>query len=399
MQQKVKAVILDMDGVITQTAKIHKDAWKQMFNDFLKRETDNSKLMSDEDYVKYLDGKPRYKGAESFLTSRNIDLPFGDPEDSPDEKTICGLGNRKNEIYSGMLKERGANVYKDAVEKIKLWKENGLKTAVVTSSKNGKLVLETAGIEDLFDVRIDGLIAKERELKGKPNPDIFVEATKELGVSPENCALFEDAISGVQSGSNGNFALVVGVARQDNRKELAENGADVVIESFAGFDLLHDKELAEHFTDPAPPLFSEYSKIEKAVNKRTPVLFLDYDGTLTPIVKRPEAAVISNEMKSVLEKCAGKFKVAAVSGRDMDDLKDKIKLENLIYAGSHGFRITGPDGLYKEHDKSEEILPKLDQNEKKLKQDFSGIDKGIQIERKRYAIAVHYRNAREESVP
>lgn len=397
--RKLEAVILDMDGVITQTAKIHNEAWKQMFNVFLEEQSDNQEPMNDEDYIRYLDGKPRYKGVESFLGSREIELPYGNPDDAPDKKTVCGLGNRKNEIYTGLLKKRGAETYDDAVKKIRSWKENGLKTAVVTSSKNGKLVLETAGIEDLFDVRIDGITAQKRELKGKPNPDIFVEATKELDVSPEISALFEDAISGVQSGSNGNFALVVGVARNENRKELSENGADVVIESFENFDLLNDEELQEHFANPAPPLSDEFSKIEQAMDNRIPVLFLDYDGTLTPIVNRPEAAVISDEMKEMLKKCADKFKVAAVSGRDMDDLKDKIKLKNLIYAGSHGFRISGPDDLYKEHEKTNEILPKLDKMQKTLEKDFPEIDDGIQVERKRYAIAVHYRNASESSVP
>lgn len=396
---KPKAVILDMDGVITQTAKIHKDAWKEMFNAFLENEPEDYRLMEDADYYEYLDGKPRYKGVESFLKSRNIDLPYGDPDDASDKKTVCGLGNRKNEIYIRFLKERGAEKYENAIQKVKHWRNQGLKTAVVTSSKNGKLVLETAGIDHLFDVRVDGITAVERNLQGKPNPDIFLEAAKILEVSPKSCALFEDAISGVQAGSNGGFALVVGVARNQDKRALSINGADVVIEDFDELDLLGDKEILEYFAEPAPSLFSEYSRIEKTLNKRTPVLFLDYDGTLTPIVKRPEDAVIPDEMKAILQKCAEKFRVAAVSGRDMDDLKDKIQLDNLIYAGSHGFRISGPDGLYREHEKTDEILPRLDEIEEKLNKEFSSIDKGIQIDRKRYAIGVHYRNAEEVNIP
>ena len=396
---KPKAVVLDMDGVLTQTAKIHKQAWKEMFNAFLEKEPEDYPAMEDADYYKYLDGKPRYKGVESFLQSRNIDLPYGNPEDSPDQKTVCGLGNRKNEIYTGLLKEQGAEKYTNAIQKVKHWKKEGLKTAVVTSSKNGKLVLESAGIDDLFDVRIDGVTAEERNLKGKPNADIFLEAAKDLGVKPGECALFEDAISGVQAGSNGNFALVVGVARNENKRSLSNNGADVVIEDFDELDLLHNKELLEHFAQPVPSLLSEYERIQKVLDKRTPVLFLDYDGTLTPIVKRPENAVISEQMKEVLQKCAEKFRVAAVSGRDMDDLKNMIQLDSLIYAGSHGFRISGPDGLYKEHEKTEEILPLLDKIEEKLNREFPEIDKGVQIDRKRYAIGVHYRNAKQENVP
>jgi trehalose 6-phosphate phosphatase len=406
MQQKkdkrtggLKAVILDMDGVITQTAKTHKAAWKEMFNEFLKKQSNEYQLMTDKDYVDYIDGKPRYNGVESFLKSRNIQLPFGDPEDSPGKKTVCGLGNRKNEIYTSLLKENGAETYGDAIEKIKFWRNQGLKTAVVSSSKNCKFVLETAGITHLFDIRIDGITAKERKLKGKPNPDIFLEATKELGVSSSNCALFEDAISGVQAGSNGNFALVVGVGRNKNKKALSENGADIVIEDFRELDLLDDKEIQWYFSEPAPAFLSEYDKIIEIIGDKNPVLFLDYDGTLTPIVKRPEDALISFEMREVLRECAEKFTVAVVSGRDMDDLKNKVGVDSLIYAGSHGFRISGPDGLYKEHDKPEEILQKLNHIEKILQEVIFPFYEGVQIDRKRYAIGVHYRNAKEEDIP
>ena len=396
--KKPEAVILDMDGVITQTAKLHKSAWKEMFNAYLKNQPDDYELMDGDDYIKYIDGKPRYMGVKSFLESRDINLPYGYSDDSPDTTTVCGLGNRKNDIYTHLLKKKGAEKYDDAIEKIKFWRDKGLKTAVVTSSKNGKLVLDTAGIADLFDVRVDGVTAVERNLKGKPDPDIFLEASNELNVQPESCALFEDAISGVQSGSNGNFALVVGVARSDNNKELSENGADVVIENFSEIDLFNDEEITAYFASPAPSILTDFSKFEDALKNREPVLFLDYDGTLTPIVKKPEDALISEEMQSVLKKCANKFKVAAVSGRDMDDLKSKVKLEELIYAGSHGFRISGPDGLYQEHEKTEEILPKLDEIEELLTKEFPEIDPGVQIDRKRYAIGVHYRNADEKNI-
>jgi trehalose 6-phosphate phosphatase len=139
--------------------------------------------------------------------------------------------------------------------------------------------------------------------------------------------------------------------------------------------------------------------IQKIIQNRKPVLFLDFDGTLAPIVKRPEDAQISDQMKNVLKKCAAKFKVAVVSGRDMDDLKSKVQLDGIIYAGSHGFRISGPDGLYKEHEKSDEILPRLNEMEKRLHREFPQIDEGVQIDRKRYAVAVHYRNANDENVP
>jgi trehalose 6-phosphate phosphatase len=142
-----------------------------------------------------------------------------------------------------------------------------------------------------------------------------------------------------------------------------------------------------------------YREIIDHIKGRIPVLFLDYDGTLTPIVSQPEDALLSEEMREVLEECSRKFKVAVISGRDMDDLKGLVGLDNLIYAGSHGFRISGPDELYKEHEKSEEIIPVLGKIEAKLHEDLDNVDEGIRIERKRYAIAVHFRNARESSIP
>lgn len=399
MKTKPEAVVLDMDGVITQTAKVHKSAWKKMFNQFLEEQSEDYAPMNDNDYVQYIDGKPRYDGVQGFLESRNIDLPYGNPEDAPGEKTVCGLGNRKNKYFVELVKENGVETYEDAIEKIKLWRSKGLKTSVVTSSKNCKLVLDAVGITALFDIRVDGNTADERNLKGKPNPDIFLEATRELGTSPESSILFEDAIVGVQSGSNGNFALVVGVNRGDNRKLLSENGADIVIDNFNELDIFGDEEIQYYFDRPAPLLLTEDEKISQIIKDGKPVLFLDYDGTLTPIVKRPEDAVISEEMQEALRHCAEKFTVAAVSGRDMDDLKNMVGVDSLIYAGSHGFRISGPNGLYRKHEKTAEILPQLDKLEEQLQKEFAEIDEGIQIDRKRYAIGVHYRNAKEESVP
>ena len=398
MKTKPEAVILDMDGVITQTAKVHRTAWKKMFNQFLDEQPKDYSPMNDVDYVQYIDGKPRYDGVQGFLESRNIKLPHGDPEDDPEENTVCGLGNRKNKYFVELIKINGVETYENAIGKIKFWRSKGLRTALVTSSKNSELVLNAAGITSLFDVRIDGNTASQRNLKGKPNPDIFLEATKELGISPESCILFEDAIVGVKSGSNGNFALVVGVNRGNNRKVLSENGADIVIDNFDELDVFGDEEIQQYFEKPVPLLLMEDEKISQIIKKRKPVLFLDYDGTLTSIVKRPEDALISKEMQEALRHCAEKFTVAAVSGRDMDDLKNLVGVDSLIYAGSHGFRISGPNGLYREHEKTAEILPQLDKLEEQLEKEFAEIDKGIQIDRKRYAIGVHYRNAKEESI-
>ncbi len=392
----LKAVILDMDGVITQTAKVHKKAWKKMFDAFLEGESENTEPFSDKDYIKYVDGKPRYKGVQSFLQSRNIDLPYGNPDDSEEKRSVCGLGNRKNRIFLQLI-ENGVDVYDDTVRSIKQWLDAGIKTAVISSSKNCKQILETANILNLFDVRIDGVVSNERKLEGKPEPDIFFEAAKKLGVDAGECVIFEDAISGVQAGSKGNFACVVGVNRGDNRIALLNNGADEVIDNFNEVNLMDNHELKHYFKNPLTNILSESIEFEKIIKNKKPVLFLDYDGTLTPIVEQPEDAILSEEMKEAVKACASKQIVAVVSGRDMDDVKKRVGIEELYYAGSHGFRISGPDGLYHEHQQTKEILPKLDQIEKNLNDNLSDIE-GIKIERKRYAIAVHYRNVNEKYV-
>jgi trehalose 6-phosphate phosphatase len=400
--QGMEAVILDMDGVITQTARLHNEAWKRMFNSFLEKHAgghgNNHNKMTDQDYIRYIDGKPRYEGVKSFLESRNIKMPYGNEDDQPGYKSVCGLGNRKNEIFLSLLKNKGVDLYLNAVRQIKHWRNHGLKTAVVSSSRNCKQVLEAGGISNLFDVRIDGFVAGERGLKGKPNPDIFIEAAKELDTTPGSSVIFEDAISGVQAGSKGDFAFVVGVSRTGNKKELYENGADIVVEDLGELDLFNNPEIEPYFTQVIPSVFSELTKFNSIIGKRKPALFLDYDGTLTPIVKHPEDAIISDQMKDVLMRCASLFTVAIVSGRDLDDLKGIVNIDSLIYAGSHGFRISGPGGLYMEHEKSEEILPELDRIEKELYDIFNKHIEGLQIDRKRYAIGVHYRNVAEDKI-
>ncbi|MFO7659048.1 MAG: trehalose-phosphatase [Bacteroidales bacterium] len=394
----MEAVILDMDGVITQTAKVHKEAWKEMFNAFLKKQDKDYPLMTDEDYIQYIDGKPRLEGVKSFLKSRNIKLPEGSSDDALDEQTVNGLGNQKNALFLKLLHEIGVDVYDNAIEKIKNWREHGLKTAVVSSSKNCSHILEKAGIESLFDVRVDGKFAEENDIKGKPEPDIFLVAAKKLGSKPGSCVIFEDAISGVQAGSKGNFAFVVGVSRTGNEADLYENGADFVVKNLKEIDLFNNLQIEPYFTQSLPSAISKQSKFHSFAGDKTPVLFLDYDGTLSPIVKRPEDAILSKEMKNVLEQCAARFTVAIVSGRDMDDVKNLVGIENIIYAGSHGFRISGPDGLYMEHEKTEEILPQLDKIENELNNSLNGIT-GLLVDRKRYAVGVHFRNTAEDQLP
>jgi len=226
------AMILDLDGVVTRTAALHAQAWKQVFDDFFSRRGgDFEPFDIARDYRRYVDGKPRYDGVRSFLASRGIALPEGAPSDPPKTETVCGLGNRKDELFLELLdRGNGVEVFEDTVEQIRRWRQRGLKTAVVSSSKNCRRVLRAAGLEELFDERVDGNTAEELGLAGKPAPDTFLQAARRLDVLPSRAAVFEDATAGVEAGRNGHFATVVGVARQGSHvASLYEAGADLVV--------------------------------------------------------------------------------------------------------------------------------------------------------------------------
>lgn len=236
------AVIFDLDGVITKTAQVHSSAWKKMFDDFLKEYSAKHGISFKEfthtgDYLPYVDGKPRYKGVQDFLASRGIELPFGDPGDSYDAETVCGLGNRKDYAFNEILKRDGVGVYESTVELINQLIEKGVKVGVASSSKNCAPVLESAGLLHLFETRVDGVVSAELKLKGKPEPDIFTTAADNLMVSYERTAIVEDAVSGVQAGRKGDFGLVLGIAREENEQELLKNGADLVVTDLSEISL------------------------------------------------------------------------------------------------------------------------------------------------------------------
>ena len=232
--KKFDAVIFDLDGVITQTALVHGEAWKKMFDDYLKSREERFNEPFREfthagDYLPYVDGKPRYKGVASFLESREIEIPFGTPDDNPKEETACGLGNRKNVFVNEVLDNDGVKAYDTTVDLLHELKKQGYRIGVASSSKNCKPVLETAGLMHFFETRVDGVVSAEIGLQGKPEPDIFTTACDNLGVEYHRSVVVEDAVSGVQAGANGNFGLVIGVAREENVQELQSNGADIVV--------------------------------------------------------------------------------------------------------------------------------------------------------------------------
>jgi beta-phosphoglucomutase family hydrolase len=230
-----QACLFDLDGVVTKTALVHAAAWKEMFDEFLRQwsEQHGSTFVPFDkvrEYDQYVDGKPRLDGTRSFLKSRGIDLPEGSPDDPPTAQTVNGLSNRKNALVLEMIEKNGVQVYDGSVTYIKAVRAAGLRTAVVSSSANTVQVLQVAGLTGLFDKRIDGVVAKERGLAGKPAPDTYLAAAKDLGVTPGQAAVFEDALAGVESGRAGHFGLVVGVNRTGQAAELAAHGADIVVD-------------------------------------------------------------------------------------------------------------------------------------------------------------------------
>jgi beta-phosphoglucomutase family hydrolase len=244
LPDSVRACLFDLDGVLTQTAKVHAAAWKQMFDEYLRRRAESRgerfvPFDPVDDYDEYVDGKPRYDGVRSFLAARGIDLSEGSPDDPPQAKTVHGLGNRKNEIVLKLIHESGVEPYEGSVRYVKAAHDAGLHRAVVSSSTNAREVLAAAEIAQLFEQIVDGHVAERERLRGKPAPDTFLAGARMLGVGPESAAVFEDALAGVQAGRQGGFVFVVGVDRVGQADALRSHGADIVVRDLA--ELLEEK--------------------------------------------------------------------------------------------------------------------------------------------------------------
>ncbi|MEW2074212.1 HAD family hydrolase [Streptomyces sp. NPDC012403] len=230
----ILACLFDLDGVVTKTAVVHAAAWREMFDAFLReRDGDAFRPFTDADYDEYVDGRPRADGVRTFLASRGIELPGGEPGDPPDARTVHGLGNRKNELLLAKIRTDGVEAYDGTLRYLAAVRARGLRTAIVSSSANCRDVLRSIGAEDLFDVRIDGVVAAERGLPGKPEPDTFLAAARDLGVEPSRAAVFEDALAGMDAGRAGHFGYVVGVDRVGQTDALYAHGADRVVTDLA----------------------------------------------------------------------------------------------------------------------------------------------------------------------
>ncbi len=330
---KFDAVVFDLDGVITKTALVHGTAWKRMFDEFLHKWSDENNIDFREfthsgDYLPYVDGKPRYKGVASFLESREIELEYGDPGDDPSRETVCGLGNRKNEMFNKILDEEGVQVYDSSVKMIHQLKKLGVRIGVASSSKNCKPVLEAAGLLDLFETRIDGVVSAELGLHGKPEPDIFTTACDRLGTEYYRSVVVEDAVSGVQAGRNGNFGLVLGIAREDNINELKINGGDIVVEDLSEISIEDINEWFEKGIDADSWCLQYYDYDLEKERSREALLTVGngYFGTRGALEES-----MANKVNYPGTYISGLYNrlVSTIAGRDIDN-EDFVNIPNWL---------------------------------------------------------------------
>lgn len=395
LQGPLGAVLFDTDGVITDTARAHAAAWQRLFDEFLQARAQSKgeafrPFDIERDYRLYVDGKPRYDGVRRFLESRGIELPEGSEDDGPDAQTVCGLGNRKNRHFRAWLEQNRVQPYPGTLQLVRALRQAGVRIAAYSASRNAGAVLRNAGVLDLFDASVGGSDLARLELPGKPDPAMLWEAASRLGVPPEHCAVVEDAIAGVEAGARGGFGLVIGVDRGDYGDELRKAGAHLVVRDLGELALTPGKQLSVKTLANLPSVWQCEDQIQRHLAQKKPVVFLDYDGTLTPIVEDHTKAFLSQDMRAAVARLGKCCTVAIVSGRDLEMLRSLVKLDSVYYAGSHGFEIAGPRGTGESLEKGVEFLPELGAAEQALRGRLAGID-GHAVERKRFSVAVHYR--------
>jgi len=398
------AVVFDLDGVVTFTARLHFAAWKDMFDAFLKAraERDGTPFhpFTQADYRAHVDGRPRFDGVRAFLASRGIELPQGAPDDPPGVETVRALGNRKNEIFRRRVLSDGVDVDPEAVRLAKELRVSGVHVGVASSSRNTALVLESAGLDDLFDARVDGIVSRRLHLRGKPEPDIFLACLDIMDCpDPTRAVVVEDALAGVEAGRAGDFGLVLGVDRVGRAIKLREHGADWVVRGFDGLGVDRLRAWFANAGRALPNALSHWPDLAEEMEGAKVAIFLDYDGTLTPIVDRPDLARLSDEMRSALVRLAEAWPTTIVSGRGREDVEEMVGIVGLDYAGSHGFDIAGPrtgNGLRLQV--AEGLVPAIASAAEEIRGTTSDIP-GVLVEDKKYSLAVHYRLVEDARVP
>lgn len=385
------AVIFDMDGVVTDSAPIHAAAWTELFDAFLNHRPagagQDRSPFTEADYLRYVDGKPRYQGVADFLAARGIALPWGNSSDPETAETICGLGNRKDRLFRERLTRDGVRVFESTVALVRRLDAAGIHTGVFTASRHCAELLAAAGIGDLFTVRVDGIEAEKLGLPGKPDPAMLLEAARRLDADPDRTVVVEDAEAGVAAGRAGGFALVIGVDRHESADRLSSRGADIVVGDLA------EVRLREGFRrmSELPDAIEGWSCVTGRLRGAKPAVLLDFDGTLAEIVADPAAAKPVEGVAAMLAELSALCPVAVISGRDLTDLRNRVGVDGIWYAGSHGFDLMAPDGTRHAHDAVPGAEQALARAAGELRQRLRDVA-GVLVEHKRFAVAVHHRN-------
>ncbi|MBS0002602.1 MAG: trehalose-phosphatase [Thioalkalivibrio sp.] len=394
-RSSIDGALFDMDGVVTDTARAHAAAWKRLFDEYLEVRAERlggrfEPFDADAEYRRYVDGRPRAEGIRSFLDARGIELPEGDDGDGPEKETIAGLGERKNRYFHNWLQEHRVQAFPGTLRLIDALRSGGVPVAVFSSSRNAEAVLRSAGLLERFDARVDGNDLLRLDIRGKPEPAMLLEAARLLGIEPGSCAVFEDAIIGVEAGVRGGFRPVIGVARDDQDEDLLQKGADLVVGDLAELQYSRAEGLLLRTLASLPGALERESDLVRRLEGGRAIAFLDYDGTLAPIVEDHTKAFLPADIRATVAALARHCPVVIVSGRDLAKLRELVALDSVWLAGSHGFEIAGPSGVSRGLEKGSEFLPELDAVEQELTQRLAGIE-GHSLERKRFSIAVHYR--------
>ncbi|MGI9521967.1 MAG: trehalose-phosphatase [Hyphomicrobiaceae bacterium] len=385
------AVLFDLDGVVTDTARLHADAWKQLFDPFLRRRAEATDVPFEafdiaQEYTRYVDGKPRLDGIHSFFSARGICIPQGSPDDPPDAPTVMGLAQRKNTLFLELVQKRGVTAYPGALRLIAALRSMSRSLAVVSSSRNCSTILAAAKLSNSFDVQVDATTAQKLKLRGKPAPDLFLEAARRLAVAPSDAAVIEDAEAGVEAAKSGQFGLIIALDRLGKPDHLRSAGADYVVSDLDQISPVTGPELL-----PAlPSALDNFSLVTERLSGKRTIVFLDYDGTLTPIVARPELAILDCAMRETLRRLADLCPVVVISGRDRSDVARLIGIETITYAGAHGLDIAGRGVSHLEITRGDELTSSVRRAVEFLNAHLSSVD-GVLIEDKTYTVAVHYR--------
>ncbi len=401
--ETLEAFILDLDGVVTDTARLHFQAWKATFDEYLERR--GRKLgevhapFTLEDYRLHVDGKPRYDGVRDFLLSRGIEIPLGAPSDAPGEESVCGLGNLKNARFLEILKGADLEVFPGTLSFLARVRVAGLAIAVISASRNLPEILAAAGGGPLFDVRVGGREAEARGLAGKPAPDVFLEAARELGVEPARAAVVEDSLAGVEAARRGGFGLVIGVERGGAPGRLATAGADLVVVDLGEIELvgvdLGPEPREERDISELPSALERRVEIERFLRGRRPFFLLDLDGSLTEIREEPGEVWLGLGTRKLLASLATEYRVAVVSGRSLADLRTRVGVDGLMYVGSHGFEMEGWGVRLIRGERDRAALEDAAMRLEGLLRSFPG----VLLERKGLSLAVHFRLADPEVLP